>query len=158
MVTGNKKQCKIYLQKLFFQIVLVFIDLFYRYFMYFLQILHLPLFHLLRFHVASCVYNEIIIFPQSAEKKSIVIKCFFLQTLFFIRKNKNCFIFKRVFTLEISPQDETRPWTKSSLSIVKCLLLFTRFCRDEISSRDEFIPVKKTGKNFHPKMKKEKKT
>ena len=26
---------------------------------------------------------------------------------------------------------------KSSLYMVKCLLLFTRFCRDEISSRDE---------------------
>ena len=29
------------------------------------------------------------------------------------------------------------PGMKSSLSMVKCLLLFTRFCRDEISSRDE---------------------
>ena len=46
-------------------------------------------------------------------------------------------MFKRVFTLEISSRDETRPGMKSSLSMVKCLLLFTRFCRDEISSRDE---------------------
>ena len=45
--------------------------------------------------------------------------------------------FKRVFTREISSWDETRPWMKSSLSMVKCLLLFTRFCRDEISSRDD---------------------
>ena len=29
------------------------------------------------------------------------------------------------------------PGMKSSLSMVKCLLLFTRFCRDEISSRVE---------------------
>ena len=29
------------------------------------------------------------------------------------------------------------PGMKSSLSMVKCLLLFTRFCQDEISSRDE---------------------
>ena len=44
---------------------------------------------------------------------------------------------KRVFTREISSRDETRPAMKSSLSMVKCLLLFTRFCRDEISSRAE---------------------
>ena len=29
------------------------------------------------------------------------------------------------------------PGMKSSLSMVKCLLLFTRFCRDQISSRAE---------------------
>ena len=29
------------------------------------------------------------------------------------------------------------PGMKSSLSMKKCLLLFTRFCRDEISSRAE---------------------
>ena len=34
------------------------------------------------------------------------------------------------------------PGMKLSLSMVKCLLLFTRFCRDEISSRYELIPVK----------------
>ena len=42
---------------------------------------------------------------------------------------------------------------KSSLSMVKCLLLFTRFCRDKISSRD-----KREGWNFIPGWKKEKKT
>ena len=42
-----------------------------------------------------------------------------------------------MFTREISSRDETRPRMKSSLSMVKCLLLFTRFGRDEISSRDE---------------------
>ena len=52
---------------------------------------------------------------------------------------------------------ETRPRMKSSLSMVKCLSLFTRFCRDEISSRDELIPVKKTGMKFQPGMKKRKK-
>ena len=52
---------------------------------------------------------------------------------------------------------ETRPGMKSSLSMVKCLLLFTRFCRDKISSRDELIPVKKTGMKFPPGMKKRKK-
>ena len=44
---------------------------------------------------------------------------------------------KRVFTREISSRDETRPWMKSSLSMVKCLLQFTRFYREEISSWDE---------------------
>ena len=42
---------------------------------------------------------------------------------------------------------------KSSLPLVKYLLLFTRFCRNEISSRDELISVKKTGMKFHPGMK-----
>ena len=45
--------------------------------------------------------------------------------------------YKRVITREISSRDETRPRMKSSLSMVKCLLLFTRFCRDEISSQEE---------------------
>ena len=44
---------------------------------------------------------------------------------------------KRVFTREISSWNETRPRMKSFLSTVKCLLLFTRFCRDEISFWDE---------------------
>ena len=54
---------------------------------------------------------------------------------------------KMVFTREISSQDETRPWMKSSLSTVKCLLQLHVFAnkkfhpgmkyRDEISSRDE---------------------
>ena len=35
------------------------------------------------------------------------------------------------------------------LSMVKCLLLFTSFCRDEISSPDELISIKKTGMKFH---------
>ena len=37
----------------------------------------------------------------------------------------------------MSSRDEIRPGMKSSLSMAKCLLLFTRFCRDEISSRDK---------------------
>ena len=64
---------------------------------------------------------------------------------------------KRVFTREISSWDETRLGMKSFLSTVKCLLLFTRFCRDEISSRDELIPGWKTGMRFYPGMKKRKK-
>ena len=36
---------------------------------------------------------------------------------------------------------------KSSLSMVKYLLLFTRFCRDEISYWDKLIPVKMTVRN-----------
>ena len=40
----------------------------------------------------------------------------------------------------------------------KCLLLFTRFCRDEISSQDELILVRNTGLKFHPGMTKRKKT
>ena len=35
---------------------------------------------------------------------------------------------KRVFRREILSRDETRPMMKSSLSVVKFLLLFTRFC------------------------------
>ena len=46
---------------------------------------------------------------------------------------------------------------KSSLSMVKCLLLFTRFCRDEIFSQDELISVKKTRMKFHSEIKKKKK-
>ena len=48
----------------------------------------------------------------------------------------------RVFTREISSRHEIRPGTKSSLSIVKNLLLFTRFSRDETSFQDELIPVR----------------
>ena len=59
---------------------------------------------------------------------------------------------------EISSRDETLPGMKSCLSMVKCLLLITRFCRDEISSPHELIPFKKTGMKFHPGMKKRKKT
>ena len=58
-----------------------------------------------------------------------------------------------MFTREISSPDETRSGMKSSLSIVKCLLLFTRFCQDEISSPDE-----RQGWDFIPGWKKEKKT
>ena len=43
------------------------------------------------------------------------------------------------------------PGMKSSQSMVECLLLFTRFCRDEL------IPVKKTGMKYHPGMRKRKK-
>ena len=49
------------------------------------------------------------------------------------------------------------PGIKSSLSIVKYFLLFSCFCRDEISSWKEHNPVKKTGMRFHPGMKKRKK-
>ena len=48
------------------------------------------------------------------------------------------------------------PGMKSSLSMVKYFLLFTYFCRDDISSRDELIHVKKTAMKFHPGMKKRK--
>ena len=37
------------------------------------------------------------------------------------------------------------------------LTVYTFFCRDEISSRDELIPVKKTRMKFHLGMKKRKK-
>ena len=48
------------------------------------------------------------------------------------------------------------PGMKSSLFMVKFLLLFTRFHQDEISSRNELIPVKKTEMRFHHGMKKKK--
>ena len=63
-----------------------------------------------------------------------------------------------MFTREILSQDETRPGMKSSLSMVKSLLLFTRFCRDEISSQDELILVRNTGLRFHSGMTQRKKT
>ena len=49
------------------------------------------------------------------------------------------------------------PGWSSSLSVMKCLLLFTRFCQNEISSRNELILGWKTGMKFHPGMKKRKK-
>ena len=56
-----------------------------------------------------------------------------------------------MLTREISSRAETRPRTKSSLSMVKCLLLLTRFSRDEISSWDELIPVTAcVHVKFHP--------
>ena len=65
---------------------------------------------------------------------------------------------KRVFTRGILSWGETRPGMKSSLSMTKYLLLFTCFCRDEISSRDELIPVRMrlhvTEMKSHPGMKK----
>ena len=39
---------------------------------------------------------------------------------------------------------------------VNALLLFTRFCRNEISCADELIPVKQKGMKFHPAIKKKK--
>ena len=60
-----------------------------------------------------------------------------------------------MFTREIASRDETRPAMKSPLSMVKCLLLITRFCRDKISSWDERQgwdekKKKKTCKHFIP--------
>ena len=59
-----------------------------------------------------------------------------------------------MFIREISSRDETRPGMKSSLSMVKCLFLFTRFYRDEILCRDEIIPDKKTEIRIYPGIKK----
>ena len=61
------------------------------------------------------------------------------------------------FQTQWEVRDETRLGIKSSLSMVKCLLLFTPFSRDEISSQDELIAVKKTGMKFYARMKKRKK-
>ena len=63
------------------------------------------------------------------------IKCFF----FF--NDKDTMKTYKVFTREVSSRDETRPRMKSSLSMVRYILLFTRFCRDEISSRNQLISV-----------------
>ena len=54
-------------------------------------------------------------------------------------------------------QVKYHPGMKSTLSMMKCILLFKRFCRDEISSRDVLIPVKKTEMKFHPGLKKKRK-
>ena len=62
-----------------------------------------------------------------------------------------------MFTREISSQGETRTGMKSSLSMVKRLLLFLYFWQDEISSRDEIIPVKKAEIEFHCWMEKRQK-
>ena len=66
-------------------------------------------------------------------------------------------IHERLFTSEISSWDETRVWMKSSLYMVKCLLLFTLCCRDKILSPNELIPVKKKEMEFLPGIKKQKK-
>ena len=74
---------------------------------------------------------------------------------------KKCFVEPPVLKWEVVyTWNWTRPGMKSSLSMVKylLLLLFTPFCQHEISSRDELIHVKKTGMKFYPVMKKEKKT
>ena len=54
-----------------------------------------------------------------------------------------------MFTREILSQDETRPGLKSSLSMVKCLLLLTRFFRTH--------PCQKDMDEIHPRIKKKKK-
>ena len=68
------------------------------------------------------------------------------------RQNLNITLNKRVFTRQISFRDETRPGMKSSLSKVKCLLLFTRFCRDEISSRDQKMKKRRVNTSSRGKI------
>ena len=83
------------------------------------------------------------------------IKCLNIFFSFFFHpgmKSHPC-LFQRVFTREISSRDETRIGMKSSMSMVKCLLLFTRFCRDEISFQYELIPVKKLHPGINKKQK-----
>ena len=53
-----------------------------------------------------------------------------------------------MFTFEISFRDESRSGMKSSLSMVKCLLLFTRSCEDEILSRDEKHQKRRVNTSF----------
>ena len=73
IVTGYEKLCKINFKKLFFQNVLAFIDLFYRY--------HYPRY----FIYSDCMWCHVrttctsMIFAQSTEKK-----LFFLETIFSI--------------------------------------------------------------------------
>ena len=57
-------------------------------------------------------------------------------------------LFERVLKSELLSRDETCLGTKSNQK----QNLFTRFCRDKISSRDELIPVKITGMKFRPGM------
>ena len=68
--------------------------------------------------------------------------------------NYSCRWWNVSYCLHVFAEMKFHSGMKSSLSMVKYLLLFTRFCRDEISSRDELIPVKKTETKFHPGMKK----
>ena len=87
-----------------------------------------------------------------------------------LHNKRNLFGFERLYFYEVTLQYSCKKWNKyfklrgclhakfhpgmkSCLSMVKCLLLFTRFCRDEISSRDE-----RQGWHFIPGWKKEKKT
>ena len=56
--------------------------------------------------------------------------------------------------ISISSQNKTRPGMKSSLSIVKCLVLFTRFRQDEISVPPEGVYMEITFRDkFRPRMK-----
>ena len=71
--------------------------------------------------------------------------------------NYSCRWWNVSYCLHVFAEMKFHSGMKSSLFMVKYLLLFTRFCRDEISSRDELIPVKKTETKFHPWMKKGKK-
>ena len=92
------------------------------------------------------VQEKGIFFPaQQLKEKGIF---FSVQQLF-----RWCFYIKRFAGFGGCLHVKFHPGMKSSLSMVKCLLLFTRFCRDEISSRDE-----RQGWNFIPGWKKEKKT
>ena len=92
-MTGIEKLCKLYLKKLFFQIVLVFIDCFYR--------CH----YLLYFIYSDCVRCQVcttcnsIIFTQSSEKNYFFsIKSFLWRPWFLLEKNQEhcflCFTFK----------------------------------------------------------------
>ena len=81
-MTGNEKLCKIYFKKLFFQGVLVFIDLFYRY--------HYPR----HFTYSDCMWRHgcttcNLILLHSLQKNIFSVhKEFFLWIMAFIRKNK----------------------------------------------------------------------
>ena len=56
--------------------------------------------------------------------------------------------------ISISSQNKTRPGMKLSLSIVKCLVLFTRFRQDEISVPSEGVYMEITFRDeFRPGMK-----
>ena len=88
-MTGNEKFLKFFLKKLFFQDVLVFIDLFYRYY------------YLLYFIYSDCILRHVcttwfsIIFTSSTEKKLFFsIMGFFCRLWFYEKKLERCFTFK----------------------------------------------------------------
>ena len=84
------------------------------------------------------------------------------NALFFISwtPTHDSFTFNSQFLEGIYSWNFIPGWNSSCDEIIlvygKMPLTVYTFCRDEISARDELIPVKKTVAKFHPEMKKRK--
>ena len=79
-------------------------------------------------NVFGLLFRKAEICRRTWKEQSFVFTVYLMNYLF-----QTSALFKRMlFTREILSRDDTRPRMKSSLSMVKYLLLFTCFCRDEI--------------------------